>query len=166
MNFTFFKWTGFWDPTILSDRFFWPTHAPKSFRRKDWETRTENWTTPNFTGLKCSLRHLGPSAASYKMWGRRCCIMVVRELSGQQISVSHHKWNWIQKTVFGLRRPPGVGPRTIVIYHLHCPTWRPFASAWTWFSYLCWRYKTVLIFCTQTRHSGSGYWHCRKLDIP
>ena len=47
MNFTFFKWTGFWDPTILSDRFFRPTHPPKSFRRKDWETRMEYWTTPN-----------------------------------------------------------------------------------------------------------------------
>ncbi len=46
MNFTFFKWTAFWDPTILSDRFFWPTLPPKSFRRKDWETRMENWTTP------------------------------------------------------------------------------------------------------------------------
>ncbi len=47
MNFSSFKWTGFWNPTILSDRFLRPTQPPKSFRWKDWETCMENWTTPN-----------------------------------------------------------------------------------------------------------------------
>ncbi len=32
--------------TILSGRILRPTHPPNSFRRKDWETRMENWTTP------------------------------------------------------------------------------------------------------------------------
>ena len=56
----FFKWAGFWDPAILSDRFLRPTHPPKSFCRKDWETCTENWkkthvkNTSYHNGVRCN----------------------------------------------------------------------------------------------------------------
>ncbi len=139
VNFTFFKWTGFWDRKFLLDRFLKPTHPPKSFRRKDWETRTENWTTPYFI-ISITLIYMDPDYNSPLIyWWGYCNLsilyprLLMREGIIQLVDILDLRFHVeVLKPLFPFPGLCSGGPsHTIIgylVYDNHCTCEKPFSS--------------------------------------